>query len=293
MPRAWLGRPAVNASGRAHWAQAEEATLLGDKLPLTTEEKWLAQYRDATLLALGVVSHEHGTTARHVGRATGQWYLSVRVSLRNLERAGLVERDPPDGGVSGFARRDRWLATVEGTRLGVTPYVSRLLQAAKPRYAGRPLRGWSGARFRTLGTENGPPIFRPSFALADVTDPTVLSEALSSRVQEDRKFALAKLIALNDPASVTVLAEVAHRGGTDEQLAHDATVALSRFHTAESVAALIELASHRDSYIREAAVRSLGRLRAVEAIPVLEDLASYPSPSVRSAADTALARIRK
>jgi HEAT repeat protein len=100
-----------------------------------------------------------------------------------------------------------------------------------------------------------------------------------------------KLISLNDPTSVGILAEVAQRRGDDEPLARQAAIGLGSFATPQSIDALIDLADHRDSYIREAAVRSLGRVRATKAVPVLEDLLTYPSEPVRSAAVTALGRI--
>jgi hypothetical protein len=282
---------AMDASDHKHWTEAEAATALGDEMPLTAEAQWLSRFRDGTLLALAVVTHAHGATTRQLDHATGHWYPSVRISLRSLERAGLVEHEPSPTATTHLARHRLWLATLEGTRLGITPYVCRVLDAAKPRFTGHPASGWSAGRFRLLGTEKGPPIFRPSWELAEVTDPQKLADVVRTGTHDDREFALAKLIALNEPSSVAALAEIAQICGSDEELARKATIALGSFATPDSVAALIDLAGHRDSWIREAAARSLGRVHAAQAIPTLEELLAYPNPQVRAAAVTALGRI--
>lgn len=262
---------------------AAVATSLGDRVMPDPEEVWLRRFRDATLLVLAVVAHAHGASTREVRRGTGQWRGAVALSLHDLRRAELVEREYRPG-------PDHWFATLQGIRLGVVPYVTRLLSAIKPLR-----RGWWGAwsvgRFNAVGTEHGPPIFRPSVALADVNDPEALAEVIRTGIHEDRAYAVTKLIALQDPASVEILREVAGRHGEDEPLARQATIALGSFATPTSIDALIDIAAHRDSFVREAAARSLGRLHATEAIPTLEGLISYPSEPVRAAAVRALGQI--
>ncbi len=264
--------------------EAAVATTLGDEVVADPEEVWLARFRDATLLVLAVVAHAHEISAKDVRRATGQWPISVRLSLRSLCRVDLLGREYRPG-------PDYWFATAEGTRLGVVPYVTRLLGAARPRYRGLPLAGWSAARFRFVGTTHGPPIFSPAYTLAHVTDPDVLSEAIRTGTHDDRAYALTKLVALRDPASVDILCEVAQERGKEEPLARQAVIALGTFASPTSIGALIDVAAHRDSILREAAARSLGRLHATEAIPTLIDLLDYPSEPVRAAAVLGLARI--
>jgi hypothetical protein len=271
----------VDAPEEERFVDAAVASQLGDTVLPDAEEVWLSRLRDATLLVLGVVAHAHGSTKRQIRRATGQWPGAVELSLRSLQRAGLVEREHRPGA-------DYWYATAEGTRLGVVPYVTRLLGAV---HWDRLLRDWSVGRFRDVGTEHGPPIFRPSFTLADVNDPEALGEVIRTGIHEDRVYALTKLIALNDPRSVEILSEVAQRHGEDEPLARQAAIALGSFAIPSSIDALIDLAAHRDSFVREAAARSLGRLRATKAIPTLIELVSYPSAPVRAAAVSALGRI--
>jgi HEAT repeat protein len=268
---------------RAHWAQAEAATALGDQVVPDPEQVWLSRFRDRTLLVLAVVAHAHGLTAREIRRSTARLPGSTRWSLRLLRRAGLVER----------ARRagpDHWFATPRGIRLGVTPYVTRLLAAAKPLWKGW-WGAWSVGRFRNVGTTHGPPIFSPAYALADVHDPAELGEVIRTGTHDDRAFALTKLIALNDPASVPVLRELAGERGDEEPLARRAAVALGHVDTPASRSTLIEIAAKRDSLMREAAARSLGRLRATEALPTLVELVGFPSAPVRVAAIGALERI--
>ena len=259
---------------------AAVATSLGDTVLPDPEEVWLSRFRDATLLVLAVVAHAHGASAKEVRRATGQVPGAVWLSLRNLKRAGLVEREHRPGS-------DHWFATHEGTRLGVTPYVTRLLGAIKPLWSGW-WGDWSVGRFRDVGTNHGPPIFSPAWAVADVNNPEALAEVIRTGIHDDRAYAVTKLIALKDPASVEILREVAQRRGEDEPLARQAAVALGSFATPNSIDALIDLAGHRDSFVREAAARSLGRLRAAKAIPTLEGLISYQSEPVRAAAVRAL-----
>ncbi len=260
------------------------ATALGDTIPPDPEEVWLSRLRDATLLVLGVVAHAHGASAKEIRRATGQWPGAVRLSLRSLRRAGLVEREHRPG-------PDHWYATPEGTQLGVVPYVTRLLSAIVPLYRGRPWRGWSVGRFNAIGTEHGPPIFRPSVTLADVNEPEALAAVIRTGIHDDRAYAVTKLIALKDPASVEILREVAQRHGEGEPLARQAAIALGSFSTPSSIDTLIDLAGHRDSLVREAAARSLGRLHATKAIPTLIKLIGYGSEPVRAAAVRALGQI--
>jgi HEAT repeats len=266
------------------WPDAAAATALGDAITPDPEEVWLSRLRDATLLVLGVVAHAHGASAKEISRATGQLPGAVRLSLRSLQRYGLIERERRPG-------PDHWYATAAGTRLGVAPYVTRLLGAVQPFYRRLPGTGWSLGRFNKIGTEHGPPIFRPSYALADVNDPVALAEVIRTGIHDDRAYAVTKLIALEDPASVEILCEVARRRNEDEPLARQAAVALGSFATTASIDALIEIASHRDSFMREAAARSLGRLRTTEAIPTLTHLVRYPSEPVRAAALRALGAI--
>jgi HEAT repeat protein len=154
------------------------------------------------------------------------------------------------------------------------------------------LRSRSVGRFRKVGTTGGPPIFSPAWTLHDVTDPQVLAHAIRTGTPDDRAYALTKLVALRDPASVDVLREVVeHAHGNDELYVRKGVVALGNFDTPASIATLIDIARHRDSIMREAAVRALGRLRAPSAIPILVDLIAYPSEPVRAAALTALGRI--
>jgi HEAT repeat protein len=264
---------------------AARASSLGDEVPPDAEEVWLSRLGDSTLLVLAVVAHAHGTSAREIRRATGQLRLTLGYSLHELRAAELIEREHRPGA-------DHWFATPAGTRLGVVPYVVRLLGAIKPLYRGIPGTGWSLGRFSSVGTEHGPPIFRPSFDLVGIDDVDALAEVLHTGLHGDRAYALTKLIALNDPRSVSILSEVAQSHGEDEPLARHAAVALGSFHTPASIETLIDLAAHRDSLVREAAARSLGRLRASAAVPTLEDLLrSYPSESVRAAAACALGRI--
>lgn len=263
--------------------EAAVATALGDEVPPDPEELWLGRYRDATLLVMGVVAHGHGMGAREIRHATGQWPGAERISLNSLRRAGLVVRERRPG-------PDHWFATRDGLRLGIVPYVTRLLAAVTPRFRGHQL-GWSVGRFAPVGTEHGPPVFRPSFTLAKVDDPAALAEVIRNGTDDDRTYALTKLIALDDPAAVPALREIAQRHGDDELLARRAVGGLGHFATPESIDALLDLAATRDSIIREAAARSLGRLRVPQAIPTLLRLLSYPSALVRAAAVTALGRI--
>lgn len=266
------------------WPDAAAATTLGDTIPPDPEQVWLSRLRNATLLVLGVVAHAHGVSAKEIRRATGQWPGAVRLSLRSLHGYGLIERERRPG-------LDHWYATAAGTRLGVVPYVTRLLGAIQPFYRGLPGGGWSVGRFSEIGTEHGPPIFRPSYALADVNDSAALAEVIRTGIHDDRAYAMTKLIALKDPASVEILCEVAQRRNEDEPLARQAAVALGSFPTTISIDTLIEIASYRDSFMREAAARSLGRLHATEAISTLTHLISYPSAPVRAAAVRALGAI--
>jgi hypothetical protein len=266
------------------WPDAAAATALGDTIMPDPEEVWLSRLRDATLLVLGVVAHAHGTSAKEIHRATGQWPGAVRLSLRSLQRYGLIERERRPG-------PDHWYATTAGTRLGVAPYVTRLLGAVQPFYRRLPGTGWSLMRFNKVGTEHGPPIFRPSYALANVNDSAALAEVIRTGIHDDRAYALTKLIALKDPTSIEILCEVAKRRNEDEPLARQATIALGSFPTPTSISALIEIASHRDSFMREAAARSLGRLHTTEAIPALISLLGYSSEPVRAAAVRALGQI--
>jgi hypothetical protein len=172
----------------------------------------------------------------------------------------------------------------------VTPYVTRLLGAARPLSRGD-WHVWTVGRFSKVGTRRGPPIFSPAYSLAHVNDPGALAEVIRSGTHDDRAYAVTKLIALHDPASVAILLDVAHHKGPDELLARQATVALGSFETPEAITALNEIAGTRDSVMREAAARALGRLRAHQAIPTLTTLLSYPSEPVRAAAVRALYRI--
>jgi HEAT repeat protein len=263
---------------------AAVATSLGDTVLPDPTEVWLSRFRDATLLVLAVVAHAHGASAKEIRRASGQCRLAVRLSLHSLQRAGLIEREYRPG-------TDHWFATPEGTQLGVVPYVTRLLSAIVPLYRRQPWRGWSVGRFNAIGTEHGPPIFRPSVTLADVNEPEALAEVIRTGIHDDRAYAVTKLIALKDPASVEILREVAQRHGEDEPLARQAAIALGSFPTTSSIDALIDIAGHRDSFVREAAARSLGRLHATKAIPTLIELIGYDSEPVRAAAVHALGRI--
>jgi hypothetical protein len=275
----------VSALPEQRLVEAARASSLGDEVPPDAEEVWLSRLGDSTLLVLAVVAHAHGTSAHEIRRATGQLRFTLGFSLHELRRAELIEREHRPGA-------DHWFATPAGTRLGVVPYVVRLLGAIKPLYRGIPGTGWSLGRFSSIGTEHGPPIFRPSFDLAGVNDVDALAEVLRTGLRGDRAYALTKLIALNDPRAVDSLDEVAQRRGEDEPLAREAAVALGSFDAPASIETLIALAASRDSLVREAAVRSLGRLHARAAIPTLEDLLrSYPSESVRAAAASALGRI--
>jgi HEAT repeat protein len=159
---------------------------------------------------------------------------------------------------------------------------------SSPRLGRGPVSWW---RSNEIGTEHGPPIFRPSYALADVNDPVALAEVIRTGIHDDRAYAVTKLIALEDPASVEILCEVAKRRNEDEPLARQAAVALGSFATTASIDALIEIAAHRDSFMREAAARSLGRLHATEAIPALISLLGYASEPVRAAAVRAVGQI--
>jgi hypothetical protein len=203
--------------------------------------------------------------------------------LHSLQRAGLVERERRHGGAV-------WFATPQGTRLGVVPCVTRLLAAIKPLHRGS-AAAWSVGRFRNVGTTHGPPIFSPAYKLASVEDPEALGEVIATGAQDDRAYALTKLIALQDPASTRILCEVARGRGAEEPLARQAAVALGSFRTPASIETLIEIAGQRDSIMREAAARSLGRLRAADAVPVLSQLLSFPSEPVRLAAARALGQI--
>lgn len=264
---------------------AQVATELGDEVPRDAEELWLSRLRDATLLVLAVVAHAHEASAREIRRSVGrQWPGAVRLSLRTLQRKDLVEREYRPG-------PDFWCATPEGTRLGVVPYVTRLLGAIKPRHTGVAAAGFSVDRFRSVGTSHGPPIFSPEYGLANVSDPQALAEAFRTGTADDRAYAVTKLVALRDPASVPVLCEVAQRHGDEELLARKAVIALGSFQSPTSVEALIDIAAHRDSFMREAAARSLGHLKAADAIPTLVQLIGYPSKPVRAAAVRAVGRI--
>jgi hypothetical protein len=273
----------VEAPRHDHWADAALATERGDRVADDPEEVWLSRYRDATLLVLGVVAHAHGATAGQVRHATGRLPGLERASLHSLQRAGLVERERRHGGAV-------WFATPQGTRLGVVPYVTRLLAAIKPLHRGS-AAAWSVGRFRNVGTTHGPPIFSPAYKLASVEDPEALGEVIATGAQDDRAYALTKLIALQDPASTRILCEVARGRGAEEPLARQAAVALGSFRTPASIETLIEIAGQRDSIMREAAARSLGRLRAADAVPVLSQLLSFPSEPVRLAAARALGQI--
>lgn len=274
----------VDAGEEQRFKEASIATALGDAVLPDPQEEWLGRFHDATLLDMAVVAHAHGASASQVHHMTGQLRPAVHWSLQRLEHAGLVRREQRPGS-------DHWFATPAGARLGVVPYVARLLAAARPFYRGDAYGGWSVGRFRKIGTEKGPPAFRPSLVIAGVNDADGLAKVIRTGIPEDRAFALTKLIALNDPASVPVLGEVAERRGDEEPLARQAAVALGHFDTEASRATLIGLAGHRDSFIREAAARSLGWLHAAEAVPVLEGLMTYPSEPVRVAALGALRRI--
>jgi HEAT repeat protein len=196
----------------------------------------------------------------------------------------LVEREHRHG-------PDYWFATARGVQLGVTPYVTRLLGAARPKWT-----GWAGdwlivGPLRKVGTTHGPPIFSPAWTLAEEHDPNKLGAVLRSGTEDDRAYALTKLIALNDPASIPILREVADRHGDEEPLARQAVIGLGHFDTPASREALIEIAANRDSIMREAAAHSLGQLAAREAVPTLLELIDFPSEPVRVAALRALGRI--
>ncbi len=111
-------------------------------------------------------------------------------------------------------------------------------------------------------------IDRARTTLAHVTDPQVLSEAIRTGTADDRAYAVTKLVALRDPASVPLprggrLERAARRNCLpDEQSSH-----WSSFSTSQSSDALIDIATHRDSILREAAARALGRLQAAQAVP--------------------------
>jgi hypothetical protein len=264
--------------------EAAVATALGDEVPPDPEAQWLSRLSDATLLVMAVVAHGHGVSARDVRRSTGRWLLGVMRSLHELERFRLAERKHRPG-------PDYWFATAIGTRLSVTPYVCRLLDAAKPFWTGDPYGGWSIGAFNKIGTEHGPPIFRPSVALADVNDVDALANVLRTGLRDDRAFALTKLIALKDPRSAGVLRDVAQTHGEDELLARRAVIALASFGDPATIAMLIDTCAHRDSLMREAAAHSLGVLRAGEAVPALIELIAYESAPVRVAAVVALEQI--
>jgi hypothetical protein len=70
------------------------------------------------------------TSAHEIRRATGQLRFTLGFSLHELRRVELIEREHRPGA-------DHWLATPAGTRLGVVPYVVRLLGAIKPLYRER------------------------------------------------------------------------------------------------------------------------------------------------------------
>jgi hypothetical protein len=278
-----VGGVGLEDLGRAHWAQAEVATALGDQVLSDPEEVWLSRFRDATLLVLAVVAHGHGATVRGVRRATGQLPGTTRVSLHRLQRAGLLvcERRPGP---------DHWFATPDGIRLGVTPYVTRLLGAAQPLWRGW-WGDWSVGRFRAVGTAHGSPIFSPAYTLSEVNDPETLRQVIRDGTRDDRAYALTKLIALKDLRSQPILRDVASCRGDEEPLARQAVIALGHFDTPASRETLIEIAATRDSIMREAAARSLGLLRAREAVPTLVELLGFPSEPVRAAAVGALGRI--
>jgi hypothetical protein len=218
----------------ARLVEAAVASSLGDRVLPDQQEVWLARFRDRTLLVLAVVAHAHGVSEKEIRRATGQWPGAVRLSLRNLRKADLVERERRPGS-------DHWFATAEGTQLGVVPYVTRLLGAIKPLYSGW-WGDWSVGRFRDLGTTHGPPIFSPAYTL---DDPQTLAEAIRTGSHEERLYALTKLVALKDPAGVGTLVEVAGRRGKEELLARQAVVALGSFDTPASIEALMEIAARR------------------------------------------------
>jgi hypothetical protein len=276
--------PGVSDGAERRLLDAARATSLGDEVPTDPEELSLSRFGNGTLLVMAVVAHAHGTTRRHIRQASGQLPLATWLSLRHLRDAALIEPERRRGA-------ELWFATTAGSRLGVTPYVTRLLSSAHPLFPGFAHRGWSLGPFDRVGSEHGPPIFRPSVALADVNTVSELAAVLRTGIHDDRAYALTKLVALQDPDSVPLLAEVAQRRGEDEPLARQATVALGSFRTREAVDAVIGLAEHRDSFIREAAARSLGRLGDPAALPALSQLLSYPSSPVREAAVRALRRI--
>jgi hypothetical protein len=287
-------------------ADAAIASSLGDTILPDPEELSLRGFGDTTLLVLAVVAHLHGASAKEIQRATGQWRVAVRLCLRSLRRGGLVERHRRPG-------PDHWYATTAGTKLGLIPYVTRLIGTTGSNFLG-PTGNWyarfpwatstatseaspalAGARsfrkFSAIGTEDGPPMFRPSVALADVNDTAALAEVIRTGIHDDRMYALTKLIALKDPASVEVLCELAHRRDEDEPFAREAVVALGSFPTPAAVDTLIDIAACRNSFVREAAARSLGRLHASKAIPTLIELVDYQSAPVRAAAVRALGEI--
>jgi hypothetical protein len=173
----------------------------------------------------------------------------------------------------------------------VTPYVTRLLGAAQPLTFGN-WRAWTVGRFSNVGAVHGPPIFSPAYTLGHVNDPDALAQVIRDGTRNDRAYAVAKLIALHDSASVAILGEVAHRRGDEERLACQATVALGSFDTPESIQALIEIAGTRDSLMREAAARALGsrptkpsqRLSRCSTIPASQSAQppSEPSPGSKT-----------
>jgi ferredoxin len=132
----WL----VSTPEEERLVDAAVATSLGDTVLPDPEEVWLSRFRDATLLVLAVVAHAHGASAKQVRRATGQFPGAVWLSLRHLERAGLVEQE----------------------------HVTRLLGAIKPLYSGwwgdwsvknNPWRLWplriiDASRARTVATHH-------------------------------------------------------------------------------------------------------------------------------------------
>jgi hypothetical protein len=274
----------AQAPERAHWRGAAEATALGDRVLPDPVEAWPSRLRDSTLLVLAVVAHEHEVSVKEIRRAVGHRRIT-RLSLRTLERLELVGCERRPG-------HNLWYPTPEGAQLGVTPYVARLLSAIRPRYRGYPREGMSVGRFRNVGTMHGPPIFSPAWTLEKVTDPQILAKSIRSGTKDAREYALSRLVALNDPASVKVLCEIVQTTrGNDEEFIRKGVIALGSFDSPAAVDTLIDIASHRDSLMREPAVRALGRLRAPAAIPVLIDLINYPSEPVRAAALTALGRI--
>jgi hypothetical protein len=262
---------------------AAVASSLGDTVLPDPEEIWLARFRDATLLVLAVVAHAHGSSARDIRRATGQLPGAVRLSLRHLQHAGLIEREYRPG-------PDHWFATPEGTRLGVTPYVTRLLGAIKPPYSGW-WGDWSAGRFSAVGTNHGPPIFSPAYALADVNDPEALAAPIRTGIHDDRAYAVTKLIALKDPISVEILREVAQRRDEDEPLARQAVIALAASRPPPR--------STRSSTSPLTATRSCARQPLAPSvastpprqIPTLIELIRYASEPVRAAAVRALGQI--